>query len=528
MKNVNLVLAFIAAAFFGVLAALVYTKFFFEPDQQILDSSAQQEVDLDQVWEAGVRAELFSYTAHGQTYVSSGTAEIQWQVPQWSVDHYVVSAIDGVSDMETRVRVEQMSARFDGLKSDTEYTFTVTACGVSDCSDGVESEEVEIRTGEEYWQIEGEGASYEDAVEVVEHGSTLSYVLPYGDWAPADLQGVVKYYYNAMPSPGQGFEGGIRVAASDEGYDVFEDVKALFLRECHEMGQQGAECPEQLLEMFAFQVVPLMSGKVRLFFEASSPADEDHLTRIYSLDSQDGYEGEDFNRAVDSDVCGDGEQWDLIEDGDCEPELLIGSEEAGERSWLNQARQHKIGYPKMDSWLWDEAPGTFMIVTGEDECGYTRDGLFYAVWDGSDWLVEQEDGCATPLVSAGHGPVVVHMGEARYKVYYEMYDYVSGNEGAWESKPTQVLYADGLRTGDENVVELADWEDEDLAREIHFLWPDGTLLTDDEEAGLGDHVIWLPEQSLEEQVMYMNLGGFDNPDWKKASAGLGMARLVNP
>jgi hypothetical protein len=28
--------------------------------------------------------------------------------------------------------------------------------------------------------------------------------------------------------------------------------------------------------------------------------------------------------------------------------------------------------------------------------------------------------------------------------------------------------------------------------------------------------------------MYVNLGGFDNPEWSKPSAGLGMAVLVNP
>lgn len=63
---------------------------------------------------------------------------------------------------------------------------------------------------------------------------------------------------------------------------------------------------------------------------------------------------------------------------------------------------------------------------------------------------------------------------------------------------------------------------------MYFLWPDGTLLNDQEEAGLGDHVIWSPNEDPETQIMYMNLGGFDNQDLKQPPVGLGMAVLVNP
>jgi hypothetical protein len=49
-----------------------------------------------------------------------------------------------------------------------------------------------------------------------------------------------------------------------------------------------------------------------------------------------------------------------------------------------------------------------------------------------------------------------------------------------------------------------------------------------DESGLGDHMIYVPSQNLQEQYMYLNLGGADNPDWAKKSAGFGIAELINP
>ena len=67
-----------------------------------------------------------------------------------------------------------------------------------------------------------------------------------------------------------------------------------------------------------------------------------------------------------------------------------------------------------------------------------------------------------------------------------------------------------------------------MAREVRFLWPDGSKLDAEEESGLGDHMIFMPTGSNEEQYMYLNLGGFDNADWLQPSSGLGMSILLNP
>jgi hypothetical protein len=503
-----------------------------------LFSTGEILIVSEQSWDANLSVERIRYRAFGRALESSSTIRLRWDEASFVTDHYRVNGIDGVTNYERQLRIESAGMTLMGLKSDTQYTFWVIACIDEDCDEAFESESTTVRTAVETWEVQGSGQSgYEAAHQVVDNGSTLSYALSYGDWAPKDLQGSISYYYNGQPDRATGEGGGVRVAASDGGTDFFEDVKALFVRECDEMTQGSpgrppqldvSNCPVEQLEMFAFQVVPLTSGAIRLFFEASAPADEEHITQIYSLDSQDGYVGQDFNSSVSSDICGDTSQRDLIQGGDCEPELLIGSSVNGYDSGLTHARQHKVGYPIMDSWLWNESPGTFMVITGADECGATRDGLFYAVWSGRAWDVEQEEDCAMPLVEAGHGPVLVHLGEERYKLYYEHYQYADDKNNVWDRKPFLVMYADGMMTGKEGIVEFGDWEDEADAREVEFVWSDGTTLTDDEEAGLGDHMIWLPEGTLNKQVMYMNLGGFDNKESPSASNGLGMAVLLNP
>lgn len=77
-------------------------------------------------------------------------------------------------------------------------------------------------------------------------------------------------------------------------------------------------------------------------------------------------------------------------------------------------------------------------------------------------------------------------------------------------------------------VDVGDWEASSIARNVHFLWPDGSVLDAQDEAGLGDHMISMPAGTLDQQFMFVNLGGFDNTKWKAVSSGLGLARLLNP
>lgn len=247
------------------------------------------------------------------------------------------------------------------------------------------------------------------------------------------------------------------------------------------------KCPASAAySMTASQAMPLTSKTaIRLLFEAQDLSVQGPTTtQIYFLDSQDGYVGEDFNTSA-STVCGGEGSLDFSPTGDCALTVAIP---ASEESGLTQARQFIIGYPTRHSNQWDEAVGTFMVITGADQCEQTRDGLFYAGWDGLAWnVVKDEAGCAQPLVPYAHGPVIVHLGEGRYKLYYE--DYLSDAPLGTASKPLHVITADATRTGDPEVVDFADWDSYTSPGEVQFLWPDGTELTADEEAGLGDHSI---------------------------------------
>ena len=111
---------------------------------------------------------------------------------------------------------------------------------------------------------------------------------------------------------------------------------------------------------------------------------------------------------------------------------------------------------------------------------------------------------------------MVHLGGNRYKLYYE-----ERQGSSDEPKPVRVLYIDGG-------TDVAHWEPESAARHIQFRWPDGTLLTDAEESGTGDHVIYRPTGEPDYQVMHVNLNGRDNPEDSEVSNGIGVAKLLNP
>lgn len=240
------------------------------------------------------------------------------------------------------------------------------------------------------------------------------------------------------------------------------------------------------------------------------------------LDSQDGYTGEDFNASSSSASCTSDTDYTT---GGCVPTVAVGvqGDSTAGNNGLTHARQFKIGYPALSSWIWDGAAGAFMVITASDSCGQTNNGLAYASWDGNRWNVEKDgSGCAKFLATKGHGPVVVHLGGAKYKVYYE--DTTNGNS----DKPLKLFYADGAVSGTSSIAESADFESSAQARDINFLWPSGSALSAANESGLGDHVIYLPTGDAETQFMYMNLGGLDDSTWATAPAGLGMAVLVNP
>lgn len=378
-----------------------------------------------------------------------------------------------------------------------------------------------IKLEDETWQLQGSGHSYQSATTIVADGSTVAYAFHYGLEAGEELAGTSKLYYN--PTPNSEWKNGIRPATNNvketslESLSEYEPSSSGIKIVCDQMNMEDCSSSSAYY-MTANQALPLKDKEiVRLFFEARDLSSKNPPTQIFSIDSVDGYTGEDFNSAS-STVCGGSKSMDYAPAGDCELTLVIA---ANEETGLAQARQFKIGYPVLESWLWDEAPGTFMIITGADRCKKTNDGLFYAVWNGKTWeVMKDEKGCAQTLVPYAHGPVIVNLGEGLYKLYYE--DIMSNTPLMKVTKPLRFITADATRSGDPTVVDFEDWDSFENAAEVDFLWPDGTTLTDEEESGLGDHFIFMPD-GLDSQVMYLNLGGLDNSATPAPSAGIGIA-----
>lgn len=472
-------------------------------------------------WQASLEV---SPVETGSPYASSTRLRAGWLPPGEPVDHYLLALTDDGIGKETVVRVESPADRIilDGLKSGTGYSVSLTACLDPQCTEVMIADAAASgATGEEYWRIQGEGHSYEDALKVVEEGLVLAYALRFGREAGPELAGRTGLFFN--PGGGKGWNGGVLIALNNSagtGLDALSHFSSTAngIEQSCPIGPENPVCPVPGIGTIgASQPVPLGSRPaVRLYFEATSVEEPGRPTRVYYLDSQDGYKGQDYNSGP-STRCGDG---DYAPGGGCEPGLAIGvSGDAGvPDSGLVQVRQSKIGYRIRDSWLWDLRPGTFMVITGADACGATENGLFYAVWDGGQWETVKDGECARVLVPKAHGPVVVHLGGDAFKLYYE--DESRGHTG----KPLHVIYAGGAN----GTLDFEDWEPVEAAREVHFLWPDGTVLDAEEESGLGDHMIYIPEGIPGPQVMYLNLGGRDNANWDGISMGIGIAVLVNP
>jgi hypothetical protein len=267
----------------------------------------------------------------------------------------------------------------------------------------------------------------------------------------------------------------------------------------------------------ASQPVPLADKDlVRLYFEATDVTASDKTTRIYSLDSLDGLSGRDFDTRTGSSVCSaTGGKSDYAPGGPCEPTTVIDAG-TGAATGLRHARQFRIGMPR-EGWMWDMAAGSFMVITGADNCGLAGDNaLFHARWDGSHWEVTKDAaGCAKPIATTlAQGPTMLETGAGEQKLYYR--DESAGKQ----AKKTRVAYIQAGVAGDPTAFEIDDWEPTEAHREIKVLWPSDAALSASEYNLLGDYFVHAIDGDLENQLMFVNLG---NP-----SAGLGFAQLLNP
>lgn len=433
----------------------------------------------------------------------------------------------------------QNSITLSDLKSSTTYSVEVESCELGGCYSLGSNVGI---TSEEYWQVHGDSSctNDEDCVDlatiVLEDSATAAYPIKYPD------EDLTTLYTNKKPLSEDGTmkafaqnEGGINLDDFLE-FDWIGNVETgPYIHVCD---YHQEDCSDVEINMATYQLIPLASEEAMLLVFEGSKSEEtgeilddgyvvtEDSVQLYQMKSFDGYVGIDYNSEIDSNIC---DFDDLVKGGNCDYDLILA---AGEESGLSKIRQTKIAYPILDSIFWNEAEYTFMGITGQDQCGLTGDGIFMGQLIDGIWEVTQDSvGCPIPLFTHGHGPVLGHLGEERYKLYAETYELEEGEsyQITEVTKPFKLIYADSSLSGSTDSVDFEDFENEEVAREVNFIWANGDLVSPGYESGFGDHFIFYPDYHLENQIMFLNLNGFDNTDeGYRGSPGIGVAYLVNP
>jgi hypothetical protein len=461
--------------------------------------SAEHDTEFESSWDATLRVE--APPIEGTKLASSSALTLSFsEYTEAPVDHY-----RAVIDTGETTTAPEPPLTFRGLRSDTTYEVTLTACLDADCSDEGPSVTEEGRTDQETWRIGGTGASIEDAFELVPEGNVQAHALTLGSWA-GDDEGLIQMYY----LPLRGAEPyGIRVATTAKVPTDFDS--ASFFVEVDDAGLAETNV-EPVPYRFGGtpQGVPIMGDEgvaMRLFMEVTQP---DMPVELGYLDSQDAL-GRDFHPG-ESTLC---DETDYEIGGECELSFIdvVG-------------RQFKMVYPTAQTSLWDEARHTPMFVTmhGEQVEGCS-DYLFnaaYVVWDGRNWIVKEEaDGCPV-LFPAVQAPSPLHLGGTKYKLYFHRND-ASEPGDSETNKPFQVIYGDASLTGDPTVLDATDWESSLDGRNIRVEWPNGTPFPNDHETRLDDYSHILPTGDTALQVMYSNISTPDSP-----VPFIGALQLMNP
>jgi hypothetical protein len=104
-------------------------------------------------------------------------------------------------------------------------------------------------------------------------------------------------------------------------------------------------------------------------------------------------------------------------------------------------------------------------------------------------------------------PAPIHLGDGRYKLYFS--NNVTPNtqqQFDFNNKPVKLMYG----TAAAGLITFEDFESMDTAREVNFLWPDGSLMplcttaSAGAETKLDDYTVFSATGSLDTQVMYAN------------------------
>jgi len=494
-------------------------------------SAACSEASIDDrpagSWQSGLSAHPAAIDTTIGTLESAAKLVVSWQAPNGSVDHYEVSAASEAAPSETTsVAGDETDITIALLRSATSYSVSLIACMNADCSERSSGGEATATTAEETWQIHGSGSSYDSATRVVDDANTKASTIVYGEGAPDGFDDLIQLYYDPVGAADKG----IRIATVSGATTGDPDSVSHFTAIAG-VGLNRKDDPNagEVVGPLTFQVVPMneqLGGNVRLFFEGT--IDGTDKAQLYSVDSVDGYVGRDFHTGSETLCAFD----DITATGACPTTEVFGFSD-GSNEAFREIRQAKLVLPRLDDWRWDGGANTPMVITlhlsdGYRHCSDTFFNAAYAIYDGDGWhAATDDDGCPNswPGVQA---PLPVHVGGPRYKLYFNNNLSTTGTMGPANmggSKPIKVMYADARSSGDEAIVDFEDWDGSLVAREVRFVWPDGTELSEDDESRLDDYEVYAPTDDPDFLVMYANMSCTDG------SCGVpfvGMAVLLNP
>jgi hypothetical protein len=445
-------------------------------------------------------------TVGGQSFGSSTQLAVSWVAPASSVDHFEVSAIEPIQNTKVTQSTTANSVVLTALKSATPYTVVVKSCADAACKQGVSAAAVQATTSSEYWQLQGSGNTTASLSRIVSDGNARISATRFGPEAGGLTANRIQLYYG--PSLVSGLQA-LSTALTASATSAAQPSSYLsFVTSGATTGILTPTPAATLVKTVATgQGVPLsaaMGGKVRVFFEATGA---DLKTRIFSIDSVDGYNGQDFNSSSTSTTCST--TADFSTGGGCAFSVAVGVEGdtvAANAKILN-ARQNKVGYPTQTDWRWDGAPGTFMVFTSGSitGCSTANRTHGYAVWNGSTWDVQYDATGCPKLFTNVQAAFPMHIGGVRYKLYYGDTANTTGQlAGSLPFLgPKRLLYADGAKSGLPDRVDFEDWENQANARNVVFLWPNGDALDSTAEGYIDDFHFLTPTGSLDLQVMYL-------------------------
>jgi hypothetical protein len=447
-----------------------------------------------------------SQTVGGQTVASSTKLGVSWTAPSGPVDHFEVVATEPIQNSRVSMSTTTGAVTLTGLKAATPYTIIVKSCADAACLQSAAATAVTGKTSGEYWQLQGSGNSTAGLTKIVSDGNVRISATRIGSDAATSTASRIQLYYgpNGQTSARQALSTAITASATSA---ALASSYLSFTSSGATTGLISPSSPATAVKQIATgQGVPLsaaMGSKIRLFFEAQA---NDGKTRIYSLDSVDGYVGQDFNSGTPK-TCST--TADFSTGGACVPSVVVGvdGDSVNAGSKLINARQFKIGFPVLSDWRWDGAVGTFMVLTTDSVAGCSSYNMnhAYAQWDGARWAVQYgSDGCPK-LFKSAQAAFPMHLGGAQYKLYYGDPSITTGKlSGSLPFLgPKKLIYGDGSVSGSAASVEFEDWENQALARELVFLWPTGERLDSTAAGYIDDYHFLAPTASLDLQVMYL-------------------------